>query len=90
MTRICNDLIEAYKGYNSDEWEREHYEEFAGAPSRNEEVPDLDAWMKEKAIKVITAHTPEQRLAIYLEWNGILGYTKRVFDIATGKINYDE
>jgi hypothetical protein len=84
MFNVCNDLIEAYVGYNEDEWEREHYEEFGAATSRGEKVPELSAWMKDKAVTCIIAHTPEQRLNIYLEWNGIFGYSKRIYDIATG------
>lgn len=34
----------------------------------------------------IQRHTPQQRLDIYLTWNGIHGYTDRVFAIATGEL----
>ncbi len=32
----------------------------------------------------ILKDTPEQRLEVYLEWNGILGYTQRILHITKG------
>lgn len=34
----------------------------------------------------ILAHTPKERLEVYLEWNGIVGYTGRIYEIATGEL----
>jgi hypothetical protein len=35
--------------------------------------------------KLIAAHKPKERLAVYLMWNGIYGYTDQIFAIATGE-----
>lgn len=33
---------------------------------------------------LIYAHTPKERLAVYLTWNGILGYTETIWAITQG------
>lgn len=82
---IHGGLLEAYLGYNEDEWERE-YEGFKTHAADNEMVPYKE-WSYKRAEKVIRAHTPKQRLAIYLEWNGILGYTETIWDISSGMVD---
>lgn len=83
MFKISKDLLEAYIGYYEDEWEAELYEEVGGTNVSDE---DHKAWMKSRAIKEIISHAPKRRLEIYLEWNGILGYGSRIYDIATGHL----
>lgn len=31
--------------------------------------------------------TPLERLEVYCEWNGIIGYASSLYDIATGKLS---
>lgn len=69
--KIGNHLIEAYKGYYEDE--------VLGGTEPNEAYEE---WANLK----ILSHTPQERLAIYCEWNGILGYDRTLYDIATGKL----
>lgn len=79
--KIGNDLIEAYKGY---------YEKESILPWTNAEAgyvlmgPDaaIDKWVREK----IESDSPKERLAIYLEWNGILGYTNRIWELSQGEL----
>lgn len=33
--------------------------------------------------KLIAEHTPEERLSVYLVWNGIIGRSEQVYTIAT-------
>lgn len=72
---IGNDLIEAYKGYYEDEW---MYEQ--GEYQVDPTIPD--EWVIEK----IMCHTPKQRLEVYLEWNGLIGYYSRIYELATGEL----
>lgn len=83
MFKIGNDLIEAYVGHYEDEWMAELYEEVGG---QNVEEDAHEAWMKARATREIINHTPKRRLEIYLEWNGILGYGSRIFEVATGHL----
>ena len=78
MTHISNDLIEAYKGYYEDEIE--HDRKTHSAPCSPGEYPTY--WAKCK----IQSHTPKERLEVYLTWNGIIGYTNRIYEIATGEL----
>ena len=70
MNAICNDILEAYRN----KYDRGDF-------------PDItDEAYEESIVKMIVSHTPKQRLETYLEWNGIIGYTHRIFDIANGKV----
>lgn len=33
-------------------------------------------------IELIQAHDPKQRLAVYLQWNGIIGWTDSIWSVA--------
>lgn len=70
--QISNDLIEAYKGYYEDEIRQSSY-------------PTLGDYLQAIATK-IQQHSPKERLEIYLEWNGILGYTSRIWEITQGEL----
>lgn len=72
MSEISNDLIEAYKGYYEDELEQV--------------VPWTDAAVNSWVIDKIRSHTPKERLEVYLEWNGILGYSSRIWEITQGEL----
>lgn len=76
MTQISNDLIEAYKGY----YEREYEFEW------DENIPELDEPYTEWCKNKIQGDSPKERLEVYLEWNGILGYTNRIWEIAQGEL----
>lgn len=74
MERIANDLVEAYKGVYEDQITK-----------------DLgDLWEDQMARilwchGMIVNHTPKERLETYLQWNGIFGYTGRIWDISQGE-----
>lgn len=51
---------------------RDHYSSGINPPS-DEEIQVL-----------ILSHSNKERLNIYLEANGIIGYTKRIYEIAVG------
>lgn len=34
---------------------------------------------------LIRTHSPKERLAVYLEWNGIVGFTSRIWAISQGE-----
>lgn len=70
--KIHNDLIEAYIGLYEDEFIGD-----AALSTRESQV----AWASDK----IRRDPPKERLAVYLQWNGIIGYTGRIYDIATGE-----
>ncbi|HEX9429604.1 MAG TPA: hypothetical protein VF944_04435 [Candidatus Bathyarchaeia archaeon] len=71
---IHNDLVEAYKGFYEDEIARDE-------PVGGEFYNLVDEWVEAK----IRSHTPKERLEVYLEWNGIIGYTGRIWSIAQGE-----
>lgn len=75
MTKISNDLMEAYRGYYEDEMA-------ADLTSPMEEPEHEIAWCKAK----IMSDSPKERLQVYLHWNGIIGYTYRIYEIATGEL----
>lgn len=72
-SKIGNDLIEAYKGYYEDEWRPTQ-------DPQNQE--DYDTWVRAR----IATDTPKERLGVYLEWNGIFGYTNRIWKISQGEL----
>lgn len=79
---IYGGLIEAYKGFYEDEMRAdfdEHFIEHGLGAAKREQVFNLE-WAEKK----IRSHTPKERLAIYLEWNGILGWTDIIWDISQG------
>jgi len=86
MTKISNDLVEAYKGVFEDDWQaKEAYKEYvkqAGGLA----VPNFEYWLGDYVVGLIQESTPKRRLEVYLEWNGIIGYTGRIFEIATGEL----
>lgn len=63
-------LIEAYEGYYEDEMARD-------LTSPMEEPEHVREWVLTR----IYNHNPRERLAIYLEWNGILGWTNQIIHI---------
>lgn len=81
VVNVGNDLVEAYVGYHEDEWLEELHDEVAGA---NVSDKEWETWSRNRATQEILDHTPQRRLEIYLEWNGILGYSGRIYELATG------
>lgn len=79
---IGHDLIEAYSGIYEDEMTEDMMEEFEG---RTPSAQEAEEWTRSDAIRRIINHTPKERLERYLEWNGIIGYSNRVYDISIGK-----
>lgn len=45
------------------------------------ELPNAEA-----VLNRILSHSPKERLEVYLEWNGILGYTDRIWEISQGEL----
>lgn len=81
MLIIGKDLVEAYMGVNEDEWNRE----WDKAISEEKTDMSCEAYARDRAHIVIAEHTARQRLEVYLEWNGIIGYADRIYEIATGE-----
>lgn len=78
--KIHNDLIEAYEGtYEEDfirDWENK--------------LPDVGELSKEEYFNMrvgerIREHNAKERLDVYLTWNGILGWTHRIWSISQGE-----
>lgn len=79
--KFRNDLIEAYKG---------HYEgKLVGLPDGSYKgtsqfsEQELIEWVQWQIIE----HSAKERLEIYLEWEGIIGFTNGIYDIAMGKFS---
>lgn len=72
---ISEDLIEAYSGVYEDEM-----------------ASDLTVLMEEPehetewVVSKILSDTPQRRLEVYMEWNGIIGYSDRAYELATGQL----
>lgn len=81
-------LIEAYLGRFEEEYQALHpeYEEYVKREGRNGEVAveAFDLWLEHKAHAHILGHSPLQRLEVYLEWEGIIGFTSRIWAITQG------
>lgn len=69
---FSNDLIEAFRGYYESEW--------ALLKDQSEENIRFHIEM------TIAMKTCKERLEIYLEWNGIIGYTSRIWEITQGEL----
>lgn len=83
-------LTNAYIGTYEDELREKHALVFAGESI----AEDFDSWAK-RAVKLgwlgcpftpISEATRHERLAVYLQWNGILGFTETIYAIATGDV----
>lgn len=81
MFNVGNDLIEAYQGYYEDELMVEFCEEYGGPDAPESEKVE---WVRNEVIRRILCDTPKRRLEIYLEWNGIIGYSSRIYELAIG------
>lgn len=77
--KIHNDLFAAYAGYYEDDIARE----IPRGPGPLTPADDLAQikWVEAK----IRSHTPKKRLEVYLHWNGIIGWTGRIWDITQGE-----
>lgn len=80
-----NDLIQAYVGTLEDDREtRERYETHANNQAAFGLRPlSFSFWLNEHCKAMINEATRRERLEVYLEWNGIIGYTQAIFEIAT-------
>lgn len=78
QVKIFRPLEEAYLGYYEDEMA-------ADLTVPMEEPEHAKAWVLNK----ISLDTPKERLRVYLEWNGILGYSEVIYAVATGKMLED-
>lgn len=72
--RIGDDLIKAYQGYYENQHSPDGRSWFHGEPTR------------EEAIEMIKAQSPKERLEVYLHWNGIIGWTNRIWEISQGEM----
>jgi hypothetical protein len=77
-----SDLIEAYVGVHEADLRRAHAVTFASSP----EVQDFTQWAEGKVPAMIRAETPLERLDTFLQWHGILGFTRSIFAIANGEM----
>lgn len=79
---IRADLIEAYRGVYEQELVDAHRVTFYNSP----ETQDFNQWAEGKIPAMIQAATPRERLDTFLQWNGILGFTSAIFNIANGRM----
>jgi hypothetical protein len=77
---ISGHLLEAYKNYYEEELAQE-YATVADVSLESHEV-----FSRRRVREIILEHTPKQRIEVYLEWNGILGYADTIFDICRGDV----
>jgi len=88
MARIYGSLIEAYKGhYEDDRQIRQYYQDWLKAEMQNghSDALSFEGWFEGWVEEAIRTATPKERLAIYLEWNGILGWTEMIWSISQGE-----
>jgi hypothetical protein len=78
QVEIFRPLKEAYLGYYEDEMA-------ADLTALMEEPEHAEAWV----LKKISSDTTKERLRVYLEWNGILGYSEVIYAVAMGKLLED-
>lgn len=86
------DLIEAYLGRYEEEYMR-GYRDYVQREAELQTatgaevlaVQNYDAWVSHVVEQEIEDDTPMERLAEYLEWNGIIGYLSPIFAIANGE-----
>ncbi len=93
MSKFHGGMIEAFKGYFEENWEtRRDYEAYVEKESKSGELVLLsfDGWYDGYIQTLIALASNKERLRVYLEWNGILGYTESIFDIATNGGEYEE
>jgi len=76
QNNISNDLIEAYKGY---------YEDDEGRRFWSNGIFQETLYLEWVVLK-IKSHSSKERLNVYLEWNGIIGYTSRIWEITQGEL----
>lgn len=84
--RIHGGLLAAYEGVLEDEiaYGYKSYcsaEIAAGATT----LQDVSQWGKDYATRAILADSPRKHLEVYLQWNGILGYSGTIWDLAHGR-----
>lgn len=89
MMKIFNSLTEAFAGY----YEVENlaaYQEYVERESRNGQVAVLssDSWIASHVERTIRSATPRKRMDVYLQWNGISGYTSMLWELSQGKIEH--
>ena len=87
MSRIKHGgLREAYEGYyEEDAFVRAEYDSYVREEIDGGQlaVPSFEWWLESWCYRKCLSDTPLRRLAIYCEWNGILGYSSTLYDIAT-------
>lgn len=84
---IRPDLIEAYIGINERELRKEFDQHVKAELAKGTEtVFNYPQWVDAEARRALVILAPKTRLSIYLEWNGILGYTQAIWDISQGKL----
>lgn len=85
--RISNSLREAFFGWHEAELRQAHEAAFHGIYA---DFPSDHATFEEfvynEVATLIICATPEERLRVYLEWNGILGFTQTIYSIAIGRL----
>jgi hypothetical protein len=85
-------LVEAYKNYFETEIQQD-FDRVSNAMADDLTISeavlaqmDFETFEKKRVREIILAHTPRERLAVYLEWNGIQGYTDTIYEISVGDV----
>lgn len=87
--RIGNDLIEAYTNTYEDDLHVQYNaytEQEISKAGGTATVESHESWIRDQVVTMIRNHSAQERLEIYLTWNGILGYSNRIYAIATGEL----
>lgn len=79
--KISNSLRTAYSGLYFEELEAEIMRPNV-APGHLSEAKKIGYLTDLRIIN----DSPGQRLAVYLEWHGIIGYTETIYSIAIGRL----
>lgn len=82
---IHHGLVEAFRGVNEDDWKRYH-SAVRTQRDRDYEMTEVGLWVEEMTIVYALGAAPKVKLETYLQWNGILGYTETIWEIAMGEV----
>jgi len=81
---IHSDLVEAFLGVYEEDYRKE-YDLYVEKHKGELALPSYDYWVEDLARNSIRKSTNEERLDVYCQWNGIIGFSNRLYKIATGE-----
>jgi len=89
-TKVHGGLLAAYEGVLEDEiaYGYKSYVDAEEAAAKGQyavAVQSLEQWGRDYATRAILADSPRKHLEVYLQWNGILGYSSIIWELAHGR-----